>query len=97
MVSLGALWLPIVLAAVIVFIASSIMHVVLKYHESDCYQIPDEDKFLALLRPANLKRGFYMFPYCQHKDMKSPAAIEKYKQGPVGLMTIMPRDRKSVV
>ena len=90
MVSLAALWLPIVLSAVIVFIASSIMHVLLKYHQSDCYQIPNEDKFLALLRPANLKRGLYVFPYCLPKDMKSPTAIEKYKQGPVGFMTIMP-------
>ena len=40
MVSLAALWLPIVLSAVIVFVASSIMHVLLKYHQSDCHQIP---------------------------------------------------------
>jgi len=90
MVFLATLWLPIVLSAVIVFAASSIMHVVLKYHQSDCHQIPDEDKFLALLCPANLKRGLYVFPYFLPKDMKSPAAIEKYKQGPVGFMTIMP-------
>ena len=71
---LATLWLPIILSAVIVFVASSIMHVALKYHQSDCHQIPDEDKFLALLRPANLKRGFYVFPYFLPKDMKSPAA-----------------------
>jgi hypothetical protein len=90
MVSLAALWLPIVLSAVIVFVASSIMHVLLKYHQSDCHQVPDEDKFLALLRPANLKRGLYVFPYFLPKYMKSAAAVEKYKQGPVGFMTIMP-------
>jgi hypothetical protein len=90
MVSLAALWLPIVLSAIIVFVASAFMHMVLKYHQSDCHQLPDEDKFLALLRPANLKRGFYFFPYTLPKDMKSPAMLEKYKQGPVGFMTIMP-------
>jgi hypothetical protein len=89
MVSLAALWLPIVLSAVIVFVASSIMHTVLKYHQSDCHQIPDEDKFLALLRPA-IKPGFYTFPYCTHQNMKSPAAIEKFKQGPVGFLTVIP-------
>lgn len=89
MVSLAALWLPIVLSAVIVFVASSIMHAVLKYHQSDCHKIPDEDKFLAVLRPASLNRGLYVFPYFLPKDMKSPAAIEKYKQGPVGFLTIM--------
>jgi len=35
MVPLTALWLPIVLAAVIVFVASSIMHMLLPYHRSD--------------------------------------------------------------
>lgn len=90
MVSLGALWAPIVLAAVIVFVASSIMHMVLPYHKSDYRQLPDEAKVMAALRSANLKRGLYIFPFCTHKDMKSPAAIEKYKQGPVGYLNIMP-------
>jgi hypothetical protein len=90
MVSLAALWLPIVLSAVIVFIASSVMHTVLKYHNSDYSGLPDEDKVLAALRPLNLKRGLYVFPFCTHKDMKSPAMTEKYKQGPVGFLKIMP-------
>lgn len=90
MVPLSALWLPILLSAVIVFVASSIMHTVLTYHRSDYAQLPEEDKLLAALRPANLKRGLYVFPYCQPKDMKTPAAIEKYRQGPVGFMTIFP-------
>jgi hypothetical protein len=90
MAFLAALWLPIVLSAVIVFIASSIMHTVLKYHQSDYRQLPDEDKVLAALRPANLTRGQYVFPFCSHKDMKSPAMAEKYKQGPVGFLTIFP-------
>jgi len=87
-VSLAALWLPILLSAVIVFVASSIMHTVLTYHRKDYKQLPDEDKLLAALRPANLKRGTYVFPYCLPKDMKTPAALEKYNQGPVGFMTI---------
>jgi hypothetical protein len=90
MVPLAALWLPIVLSAVIVFIASSIMHMVLPYHKSDYSQLPDEDKVLSGLRAANLQRGLYIFPYCTHKNMKSPAIMEKYKQGPVGFLTIMP-------
>jgi hypothetical protein len=90
MIPLAALWLPIVLSAVIIFVASSLMHMLLKYHQSDYSQLPDEDKILAALRPANLKRGLYIFPFCTHKDMKSPALIEKYKQGPVGFLNIMP-------
>jgi len=87
---LATLWLPIVLSAVIVFIASAILHMLLTYHRSDYGQLPEEDKALAGLRPLNLKPGLYVFPHCLPKDMKSPAAIEKYKQGPVGTMTIRP-------
>ncbi len=90
MVPLTALWLPILLAAVIVFVASSIMHALLTYHQSDCKQLPDEDKLLAALRAAGLKRGYYHFPFCTHKEMKSPAVMEKFKQGPVGFMTVFP-------
>jgi hypothetical protein len=90
MVPLTALWLPILLSAVIVFVASSIMHMVLPYHRNDYGQLPDEDKILATMRASGVKRGLYVFPYCTHKDMKSPALIEKQKQGPVGFMTIFP-------
>lgn len=90
MVPLAALWLPILLSAVIVFVASSLMHMLLTYHQSDYRQFPDEDKTLAALRAAGLKPGLYIFPFCNHKEMKSPAAIERYKQGPVGHMTIIP-------
>jgi hypothetical protein len=90
MVSLFALWLPIVLSAVIVFVASSIMHTLLTYHRGDYRQLPDEDKLLAAMRAAGPKRGFYTFPFSTHKEMKSPATTEKFKQGPVGMLTVFP-------
>jgi len=90
MVPLTALWLPILLSAVIVFVASSIMHMVLPYHRSDYQKLPDENNVLGLLRGAGLKPGLYIFPYMSHKEMKDPAMIEKLKQGPVGMMTVRP-------
>jgi hypothetical protein len=90
MVSYAALWLPILLSAFVVFIASSIMHTVLPYHRGDYRQLPDEDKLLAALRAAGLTRGLYIFPFANHKEMKTPAMQEKHKQGPVGMMTIFP-------
>jgi hypothetical protein len=90
LVPLTALWLPIVLSAVIVFVASSLIHMLLKYHNSDYRKLPDEDKLLAALRPANLQPGLYVFPHCTHKDMKSPAMMDKFKQGPVGMLTMRP-------
>ena len=90
MVPLTALWLPIVLAAVIVFIASSIMHIVLPYHRSDCDPLPEEEKVLATLRAGGLKPGYYMFPFGTHKTMNTPEMKAKFIQGPVGTMTIRP-------
>jgi hypothetical protein len=90
MVPLSLLWLPIVLSAVIVFVASSIMHMLLSYHHSDYQKLPNEDNVLAGLRSAGLKPGLYIFPFGTHKEMNTPAMVEKYKSGPVGMMTIRP-------
>lgn len=90
MVSLAALWLPIVLAAVVVFIASSIMHMVLPYHQGDYHRLPEEDRTMAALRSAGLSPGAYIFPFSTHKEMKTVAMQEKFKQGPVGFMTVRP-------
>jgi hypothetical protein len=90
MAFIAALWLPILLSAIIVFIASSIMHTVLPYHQSDYRKLPEEAAVLASLRSVSLTRGIYNFPHCTHKEMKTPEAQEKFKQGPVGFLTIFP-------
>src|SRR4029077_4324904 len=90
MVSFPDLWLPILLSAVAVFIVSSIMHMLLPDHRSDYKQLPDEADVHAAQRAASLKRGLYTFPYCTHQNMKSPEVVEKFKQGPVGMLTVMP-------
>lgn len=90
MVPLTALWLPILVSAVIVFVASSIVHMLLPLHKSDYRQLPQEDKVLDALRAAGVTPGrVYHFPFCTHKDMKSPETVEKFKRGPVGLLTII--------
>lgn len=91
MVPIHALWLPILLSAVIVFIASSLLHMVLPIHKSDYRKLPDEEKVMDALRAAGVTPGrIYHFPFCTHKEMKAPETIEKYKRGPVGLLTIFP-------
>jgi hypothetical protein len=90
MVALTALWLPILLSAIVVFVASSIIHMLLPYHRVDYQKLPEEDELLSALRAAGLKRGLYIFPFATHQEMKSPALMEKYKQGPVGMMTVFP-------
>jgi hypothetical protein len=96
MVPLASLWLPILLAAVIVFIASSIMHMVLPYHHSDYKQIPEEEKVMAPLGALKLPPGVYVVPFCTHKTMKLPETQEKYKKGPVGILTLYPNQQPAM-
>ena len=91
MVPIHALWLPIVLSAVIVFIASCVLHMVLPIHKGDYRKLPDEERVSDALRAAGVTPGrHYAFPFTSHKDMKKPETVEKFKRGPVGLLTIMP-------
>jgi len=91
MVPITALWLPILLSAVIVFVASSIIHMVLPIHKSDYRKLPEEDRVLDTLRAAGVTPGpVYHFPHTTHKEMKSPEAVERFKRGPVGLLTVIP-------
>lgn len=91
MVPIHALWLPILLSAVIVFVASSIIHMVLPVHKSDYRKLPDEATVLDSLRGTGVTPGReYRFPYCTQKEMKSSENLEKLKRGPVGLLVIMP-------
>ena len=90
MVPIMALWLPILLAAVFVFIASSIIHMVLAYHKSDFSKLPEEDKVMDDLRKYNIAPGEYHMPRAESsKDMSTPEYIEKTKKGPVAMMTVM--------
>ena len=90
MVPVMSLWLPIVLSAVVVFVASSIIHMVLPYHRGDYKKLPDEDGVLSALRKFAVRPGDYLFPKPDGpKAMKDPAFLEKWSKGPVGMMTIM--------
>jgi hypothetical protein len=89
MVGLSALWMPIVLSAVFVFIASMLIHMMLGWHKGDMTAVPGEAKVMETLRGLNVRPGDYRFPYSNStKEMTGPEFGEKMKQGPVGIMTI---------
>ena len=93
MVPILSLWLPILLSAVAVFILSSIIHMVLGYHANDYKSLPSEKQVMDDLRKQNIQPGDYHFPHPKSmKEMNSPEFIEKMKQGPVGVMTIIKRN-----
>ena len=90
MVPITSLLLPILLSAVVVFIISSIIHMVLGYHKNDFTGLQSEKQVMDDLRKYNIPPGDYHFPRANSmKEMSSPEFIEKMKQGPVGMITIM--------
>jgi hypothetical protein len=86
---LGELWLPIILSAVLVFVVSSIIHMVLKYHNRDYTPLPNEDAVRAALRAGSPEPRQYVFPYvADMKDMDTPEMRQKFVEGPVGVLNL---------
>lgn len=91
MTPLSALWLPILVAAVLVFVASSIVHMGPFWHRSSYPRLKNEDEVLKALRPLSLQPGDYMFPRAPSMaEMKQPEHIAKLEQGPVAVITVFP-------
>jgi len=91
MVSIGSLWLPILVSAVLVFVASSLIHMVLTYHRADYRKLPSEDGVMDALRPFNIPPGDYLVPCPSGANaMRDPAFMERRRKGPVLLATVLP-------
>lgn len=89
MVTLLSLWLPILLSAVLVFVASSVIHMLLGYHAGDYGPVPEEEAVGSAIRQAGVAPGEYAMPYAgSMKAMGTPEFMEKMKRGPVVLLTV---------
>jgi hypothetical protein len=91
MTGLFALWLPILLSAVIVFVVSSLIHMASPWHKSDYPKMPNEDRVRDALRPIAIPPGDYMIPRPSTRaEMGTPEFAKKLEQGPVMVVTVMP-------
>ena len=89
MIPITALLLPILLSTVLVFVASSLVWMVLPHHRSDVKGLPDEAALLDTLGRQGVAPAIYNFPHPpSHKAMAEPAFQEKIKKGPVGLIVV---------
>jgi hypothetical protein len=89
MVPLGSVVLPVVLSAVFVFLASFLIHMVLRYHAADYTQLPNEDAVRAAIRAGNPAPRQYIIPYASDpKAMQSPEMVQKQIEGPVGVLNL---------
>ena len=91
MTSMAALWLAILVSAVLVFLASSVIHMASPWHKGDYPRFPRESDVLDALRPIAMPPGDYMMPRPgSMAEMKSPEFVERITRGPVVLMTVFP-------
>lgn len=91
MVAWSTLVVPILVSAGLVFVASSLIHMVLKWHAPDYRQLPNEDGVRAALQKAGAAPGQYVIPYCKDsKEMSSPEMTKKYAEGPNFVMFLRP-------
>ena len=90
MTGMHALWLPIVLSSVFVFIVSSVIHMMSPWHKGDFPRLANQDKIMDALRPFNSAPGDYLLPRPDSMaDMKSASFLELVNKGPKVLMTVM--------
>ena len=87
--SIVALWLPILVSAVIVFVVSAVVWMVMPWHKTDFKKTNDEEVVRAAL--SGQEPGYYLLPYVMdQKEFKNPDVQQKYKDGPLGYITIVP-------
>lgn len=91
MVAWTDLALPTLLAAVLVFVASSVIHMVLRLHNADYGKLPDEEAVREALRRGSPAPGQYILPHClDAKELADPAVKQKFEEGPVGVLYLKP-------
>lgn len=83
------LWIPILVSAIVVFVMSALVWIVLPWHKSDFSKTADEEAVRGALKGAS--PGLYMVPYCTDPaELKNEAVAQKYIEGPQAYITVIP-------
>jgi hypothetical protein len=90
MLEWSQLLLPALYSAIAVFIASTIIHVALKYHNADFRKLSNEEEVRAAIRKGSPGPGQYLLPHCTDGGKRDPAVMQKFVEGPVGLVVLRP-------
>jgi hypothetical protein len=89
MTDLLVLAVPVLAAAIGVFVASSLIHMVFKWHNAEYRPVPNEEAVAAALRAGNLAPGQYAIPHCTDmKQLKDEAMQRRFREGPIAMITL---------
>lgn len=89
MIAWSDLLVPILLSAVLVFIASSLIHAVLKLHNSEYHKLSNEEDVRNVLRKSGAAPGMYITPHC-HEGKMTPEWQQKFVDGPNTVIFVRP-------
>lgn len=90
MLFIVALWQPILLSALLAFVASALVWTVLPHHKNEWSGFAEEGGLLDAIRKSNPAPGFYGFPWANDpKERRSPEFMKRLEAGPAGYVTIM--------
>ncbi len=83
------LWLPIIVSAVVMFIAGAVIWMAMPWHKNEWRRTPDEEAVRASLKGA--VPGTYTVPNCPDRAaFDDPAMQQKFVQGPQAYITVVP-------
>ena len=87
MVHPAQFWLPVLLSAVFVFLASSVIHMALKWHNPDYRKLPNEDGVRAAINLGSPAPGQYVLPHAlDPRAMAEEEVARRWAEGPVALI-----------
>ena len=90
-VLISQLWLVILVAGVLCWLASALIHMLLKYHNADYSELPNEPEVIAALGAKKPAPALYTLPYCKDmKQMGEESMQKKFAAGPVAMIAVMP-------
>ncbi|HEY4216459.1 MAG TPA: hypothetical protein VGM67_04945 [Gemmatimonadaceae bacterium] len=91
MTPITSLVLPMLAAAVAVFVLSMIVQAVMPWHKTDFGNVPDDDVFLNAIRQLDIPPGDYTVPSPRLPNgERNPDFVEKWAKGPSVTMTVIP-------
>lgn len=82
------LWQPILVSAVLTFIAGAVIWMAMPWHKQDWQKTDEEEAVRAALKGA--EPGMYTVPNCDPSQFKDPDMQQKFKDGPQAFITVVP-------
>jgi len=89
--NISELWLAILLSGLFCWIASALIHMLIKYHNADYKQLKNQDEVSATLKSSSPAPALYSLPYCSDmKQMADESMQKKFNDGPVAMIFVLP-------